>query len=181
MTYEDLYTATLNKLKLGERPLIRLTPELIIELREAWNKAIDSEKIDHNALKKILCILDNTQNMTSELNAQFLKTLNKVRDQEILIYTLAASQKHIVMESLRTGTMISEDYFTKLKELLNNKNPEIVEWTLRTIETMGPLSLRLMSDVKKLNLGFFTFLNKHSKNSEQLISLMKLQWDKMRL
>jgi Fe-S-cluster formation regulator IscX/YfhJ len=177
---EVLYEQTILKLKNNERPLIRLTPELIKDLKAEWNKAIDPENVDSVALKKILCILDNTQNMTSELNEQFIKTLKKVKDQDLLIYTLAASQKHVINESLRTGNMISQEYLEKLKELLKNKNPEVVEWTLRTIETMGPLSLRFMNDVKNINLGFFKFLNKHNKSSEQIISLMKLQWEKMR-
>ena len=160
--------------------MIKLTPELMAELKSEWQKALDHINIDETAIKKILCILDNTQNMTSELNELFIETFDKVRNHELLIYTLAASQKHVISESLRTGNMITSEYFEKLKELLKNKNPEVVEWTLRTIDSMGPLSLRLVSEVRAVKPGILKFLNNHQKSSAQLISLMEKQWEKMR-
>ena len=181
MNYESLYNDIILKLKKNERPQIKLSPELIAELRDEWQKAINLAVIDESAIKKILCILDNAQNMTSELNELFIKTLEKVRDQDLLIYALAASQKHVIGESLRSGKMISSEYFDKLKVLLNNKNPEVVEWTLRTIESMGPLSLRLVKEVRSVKFSFFKFFNQHQKSSSQLISLMENQWEKMKL
>lgn len=178
---EALYDQIILKLKKNERPQIKLSPELIAEIKTEWQKAIDHSHIEEATIKKILCILDNTQNMTAELNEQFIKTFEKVRNQDLLIYALAASQKHVIAESLKTGTMISAEYFEKLKELLKSKNPEVVEWTLRTIESMGPLSLRLVSDVRSVKFGIFKFLNQHQKSSSQLISLMEKQWEKMRL
>ncbi|MDO9181749.1 MAG: hypothetical protein Q7U04_05045 [Bacteriovorax sp.] len=181
MNYQELYNQIIEKLKKHERPLIKLTPELVAELKSEWHKALMSAKTDDTVIKKILCILDNTQNMTSELNEEFIATFEKIKDQDLLIYTLAASQKHVIGESLRSGTMISAVYFEKLKELLKNNNPEVVEWTLRTIETMGPLSLRLVKDVRAIKPGIFKFLNQHQKSSSQIIELMEKQWEKMRL
>lgn len=181
MNINDLYLDTIEKLKRDARPLILLTPELILELKTEWQKAMSKIKIDESALKKILCILDNTQNTTSELNEQFIITFEKIRDQNLLIYTLAASQKHVIGESLRTGNMISSAYFDKLKELLKSQDPEVVEWTLRTIETMGPLSMRFISNVREVKFGIFKFLNKNQKSSSQIIELMEKQWEKMHL
>ncbi|MBC7539792.1 MAG: hypothetical protein H7281_13305 [Bacteriovorax sp.] len=180
MNYQELYTQTIEKLKKNERPQIMLTPELLSELKSEWQKIISEGSLDESALKKILCILDNTQNMTSDLNELFIKTFEKVQSPDLLIYTLAASQKHVISESLRTGNMISSAYFDKLKELLKNKNPEVVEWTLRTIETMGPLSLRFVKEVRAIKPGISKFLNQHLKFSSQIIELMEKQWEKMR-
>jgi hypothetical protein len=180
MNYQELYTQIIDKLKKNERPLILLTPELIAELKAEWQKALSAISPDEESLKKILCILDNTQNTTSEFNEQFIATFEKVRNQDLLIYTLAASQKHVIAQSLRSGNMISSAYFEKLKELLKNKNPEVVEWTLRTIETMGPLSLRLVNEVRAIKPGIFKFLNLHQTAAFQIIELMEKQWQKMR-
>ncbi|MDD4973300.1 MAG: hypothetical protein PHY93_03070 [Bacteriovorax sp.] len=180
MNYQQLYIQIIDKLKKNERPLILLTPELIAELKAEWQRALSEINVDEIALKKILCILDNTQNMTSELNELFIATFEKVRNQDLLIYTLAASQKHVIAQSLHTGNMISIAYFEKLKALLKNNNPEVVEWTLRTIETMGPLSLRLVNDVRAVKPGIFKFLNLHQKAASQIIELMEKQWEKMR-
>jgi len=181
MDYQDLYIQTIAKLKNYERPLIKLTPELINELKNHWTEAFKRAEVDSGVIKKIVCILDNTQNMTSEFNDLFLMTLSKIKDQELLIYTLSASQKHVISESLRSGHMISSQYFEHLKVLLKNKNPEVVEWTLRTIETMGPLSLRFKNDVRAARPGILRFLNQHQKSSSQIIDLMEKQWEKMRL
>lgn len=181
MNTNDLYLDTIAKLKRDIRPLILLTPELILRLKLEWQNALNASNIDQSSLKKILCILDNTQNMTSELNELFIKTLEQSHDPDLLIYTLAASQKHVIGESLRTGNMISNAYFQKLKELLKSKNPEVLEWTLRTIEAMGPLSLRFIKDVRDIKPGVLKFFNPHLKSSSQLITLMEKQWEKMRL
>lgn len=179
MNYQELYTQTIEKLKRNERPLIRLTPELITELKSAWHKAIEGDLIDEAALTKILCILDNTQNYTSELNEYFFGTFKKIKNHELIIYVLAASQKHVVNESLRTGVMIPAVYFDHLRELLKNKNPEVLEWTLRTIESMGPLSMRLKQEVREVKPSFLKLFNTHQKSAIQIIDLLEQQWKRM--
>ncbi|RPJ73908.1 MAG: hypothetical protein EHM20_11470 [Alphaproteobacteria bacterium] len=179
MTIDELYLNTIEKLNQNIRPHIKLTPELISELKSAWQKAIAGPNIDQSALTKIFCILDNTQNYTSELNELFLETFQKIRDHELLIYILAASQKHIVNESLRTGVMVPIFYFDQLRELLKNKNPEVLEWTLRTIESMGPLSLRLKNEIREAKPGFLKLFNTHQKSATQIIELLENQWKRM--
>lgn len=179
MNYQELYTQTIEKLKRHERPLIKLDTELIMELKTQWQKAIAGPSINQETLTKILCILDNTQNYTSELNDLFFQSLSKIREHEILVYILAASQKHIVSESLRTGVVIPTLYIDQLKQLLKNKNPEVLEWTLRTIESMGPLSLRLKKEVREINPSFLKSFNTHQKSATQIIELLENQWKRM--
>lgn len=181
MTIDELYADTIEKLKGHKRPHIKLTPELILSLKSEWQKAMadSANSIDESMLKKILCILDNTQNMTSEFNEYFILTLEKVRNHDLLIYALAASQKHVIGEALRSGNMISIAYFENLKLLLKNKNPEVLEWTLRTIESMGPLSMRLKKEVREVKPHFLKIFNSHQKAALQIIELLELQWKKM--
>ncbi len=179
MTYQDLYTQIIEKLKRGARPQLMLTPEIILELKLAWLQSLKDRPINEDVLKKILCILDNTQNMTAEFNELFLSTLKQIKNDEISIYLLAASQKHIIAESLRSGNMISADYIEQLKILLQSKNPEVLEWTLRTIESMGPLSLRFVKEVKAAKPNLLKLFNRHKKASSQIIELMEKQWEKM--
>lgn len=185
MNYKELYQDTISKLKRDERPLIKLTQELVIELKTEWQKAISGDPIDEVALKQILCILDNAQNMSAEFNEHFFMTIEKLnaklKDGDLLIYTLSASQKHVVGEALKSGVMISEVYFDHLKKLLKNKNPEVQEWTLRTIESMGPLSLRLKKEVLEAKPGFMRLFSSHQKSSSQIIELLEKQWERMKL
>ena len=119
--------------------------------------------------------------MTSEFNELFFLTFKKIQNNDLVIYLLAASQKHVIGEALRTGDMIQEEYFQTLRELLKNKNPEVMEWTLRTIESLGPLSTRLKKEVLEAKPGFLKFFNQHQKASSQIIELLENQWKRMRL
>lgn len=175
--YQRIYQDAIHKLKLGQRPQIKLTPELLAELKAEWEKAIASTQ--NETIKKILCILDNSQNTTSELNELFIKTFKQVKDNELLVYLLSASQKHVIADSLKTGKMISMEFFDVLKELLKNKNPEVLEWTLRTIESMGPLSMRLKQEVLNAKPGMMKFFNQHQKASSQLIEFLENEWKRM--
>jgi len=96
--------------------------------------------------------------MTSDFNDLFFKSLDRIKNKEIIIYLLGASQKHIVGHALKTGTMIPLEYFEKLKSLLKNEHPEVIEWTLRTIESMGPLSMRLKQEVLASKPHFLNYL-----------------------
>lgn len=179
MNIEELYTDTIDKLKNNVRPHVKLTPDLILELKNKWQEAISKASVDESMLKKILCILDNTQNMSSEFNEQFIETFKKVKNHDLLIYTLAASQKHVIAEALRSGQMISIEYFEQLKILLKSKNPEVLEWTLRSIESMGPLSMRLKQDVREVKPSFLKLFNTHQKSALQIVELLEKQWKKM--
>ncbi len=180
--YQRIYQDTIEKLKNGQRPQVKLTPELLAELKQEWEKALASgtdKVLQNETIKKVLCILDNSQTTTSELNELFIKTLKEIKDHELIIYTLAASQKHVIADGLKNGKMISIEYFDILKSLLLSKNPEIKEWTLRTIETMGPLSLRFKQEVLAAKPGLLKIFNQHQKASSQLIEYLEKEWKRM--
>lgn len=184
MNYQILYQETLEKLKRGERPLIKLNPELIAHLQKAWGEALEQEELNAAALKQILCILDNTQNTRREFNGHFFTTLEKLRVHpkydELLIYTLGASQKHVVSEALKSGVMIPAVYFDHLKKILETKNPEVLEWTLRTIESMGPLSLRLQKEVRALRPSVLKLFNEHQKAAFLIVDFLEKEWSRMK-
>ena len=177
--YLRIYQEIIEKLQLDQRPKIVLTAELMAELKHEWDHALACS--DNEAIKKILCILDNTQTTTSELNELFFKTLKQIKDKELLIYTLAASQKHVIADSFKSGKMISFEYFEILKNLLLDKNPEVKEWALRTIESLGPLSLRFQKEVLAAKPGLMKIFDKHQKASSQIIEYLEKEWKRMKL
>lgn len=184
MNYQELYQETIAKLKRDERPLIKLGPELIAHLKDSWNEAIQAE-INEAALRQILCILDNTQNVSREFNEHFFVTIEKLRVHakydELLIYTLAASQKHVVAEAMKSGVMIPGVYFDHLKAMLQSKNPEVLEWTIRTIESMGPMSLRFQKEIRSLRPSMLKIFNQHQKATFQIIELLEKEWSRLKL
>ncbi len=180
---EQLYSEIIEKLKNHQRPQVRLSPELIGMLKEAWEGALKEheESLQRSSLKKIFCILDNTQTTTSELNDLFIKSLKEIKNHELIVYCLAASQKHLVGDSLKTGKMISFEFFELLKTLVKDQNPEIKEWALRTVETLGPMSLRLKNEVLSAKPGLSKFINKHAKASQEIIDALEREWKRMKL
>ena len=164
----NLYQETLIKLKNGQRPQIRLTPELALELKVNWQES----------LLEALCVLNHTQNTSAEFNELIFTTFDKKLDQETLIFLLGASQKHIVSHSLMLGVVIPAEFFEILKNLLQTKNPEVLEWTLRTVESMGPLNRRLQNEIRRSRPGPMKFINSHLRACNEIINLLEEQWKK---
>ena len=60
--------------------------------------------------------------------------------------------------------------------LLKHQDPEVVEWTLRTIESLGHQSIMLKEDVLKARPGITALFNKHKKNSQDLVDFLIKRW-----
>ena len=159
---ELIYGEVIEKLKKGHRPQIKLDSEFLSILKNSWITSLENQSLEH--LKKILCILDNAQTSTAEFDQLFLRTLKEVKDHDLIVYCLSASQKHLIAESFKSGKMISFEFFDILKTLMVHSQPEVKEWSLRTVETLGPLSLRLKEDVLKAKPGLDKLFNKHKKS-----------------
>ncbi len=178
-TIAELYAETIEKLKNDQRPRLMLTPELREQIKTAWTEALAGKNQD--SFKHIFLLLDHTHQTTSEFNELFFRTLKEMKNSELIIYALAASRKHVIEHSFKTGEIISYEYFEALKKLLAEKNPEVKEWTLRTIETLGPMSIRLKQEVMKAKPGLLSLLNKHQKASSQIIDYLENEWKRIKL
>lgn len=179
-TLETLYIETIEKLRNDIRPRVMLTPEIKAEIKSVWEEALKKSGQEER-LKQVFCLLDNAAMSTGEFNELFFRTLKEIKNPDLLIYALAASRKHVVENALKTGEMISFEYFEGLKILLTHKNPEIKEWTLRTIETLGPMSLRLKQEVLRARPSLLSLLNKHQKASAQIIDYLENEWKRIKL
>ena len=171
---EQTYETCIEKLKMGARPHIRLTDELILAIKAQWPKTSENE-----ALKQILCILDNSMNTTSEFDELFLISLSEIQNEQTLIFLLSAMQKQTIAHSLKTGNMINHEFFNRFKILLQTNHAELKEWTLRTIETLGPLSMRLKNEILASRPNLLQRLNTHHKNRAQIIEYMEKDWQRM--
>jgi hypothetical protein len=163
---DNLYQNTLLKLKNDQRPQIKLTPELISALKNAWQES----------LPKVLCILSHTKNTSDEFNQLILDTFRQKIDTNTTIFLLGVSEKHIISHSLKNGNVVPNDFMEILKILLKRKQPLVKEWTLRIIESMGPLNLRLQKEIRECRPGFFKYFNSHLRASDEIINLLEMQW-----
>jgi hypothetical protein len=172
--YQNIHSEIIEKLQADQRPLVKLSDEQLSHLLQKWTEFLSPQNLPE--LDKILCILDNTQTVTNIFDPLFEKTLAQITNAEILISTLAAAQKQIIGRQAREGESIPQAFIEALKPLLDNKDPELLEWCLRIIEQLGRQSLGLREDILKRKPGILAIFNKHKVASRQIIELLERRW-----
>jgi hypothetical protein len=178
MNVEETYEHIMAKLREDKRPLLRLNKEEIQDLFNYWMVVLkEPEDVRKQNLHKILCILDHSQGVSDPLLPLFVMTLKLVEDPQIRIFTLSASTKHIIEAWFRKGDPLPPTFIEIIKELIEtNKDPEVLEWLLRTVETCGGQSFKFKDVILKNRPGLLSLLNKHNRNSIELIDLMLKRW-----
>lgn len=175
---EKIYDQIIHKLQEDKRPLLMLDPAQISSLSEYWAQALTLEEAPRKvALMKVLCILDHSQSHSTELLPHFIRTLREIDDDELKIFTLSASVKHVIEAFFRKGNPLPEEFIQTLGTLIEtNKSPEVLEWLLRTIESCGGQSFKFKEVILKNRPGILSLLNKHNRNSIEIIDLLLRRW-----
>lgn len=179
--FKDLYKECIQKLKEGRRPQIKLDDETITHLKNSWPslELLNTNQAAREDLKEILCLLDNSQTTTDAFDPELLLLLENIKNEKELIFGLSVIQKQTIAHSLKTGKILDYRFFTQFKELLKSTSPELKEWTLRTVESLGPMSLRLKADILAAKPSFFKRLNSHQKNCADIIDYLEAEWKRL--
>ena len=182
--WEAIYSQAIDDLKNFKRPQIKLGREEFIELYQIWQEKI--QELDNpsqseealKALEKILCILDHTQKASSIFDELIEKSFQKVNKPELIIYLLSVSQKHLIQKKFLEGNPIPKSFFKSLRHLLETgqDHPEVLEWTLRTIEQLGNQSIKLREDILKIKPTWGALFNSNKKASKQIIEMLEKRW-----
>jgi len=174
MEYQKLYEDIINDLKSGKRALIRLNPDQIGGLKKALDDGLVTEE-----LHKVLCILDHSIESNLEFSSYICRELKKVEDSKTLIYLLGASSKHVIEAAAKDGFPPSGEFMSAIKNILESplaKEPENLEWLLRTIEQTGMKSIFFKGSILKLKPGMGSLFNQHKKASKEIIELLEKRW-----
>ncbi|MCR9203228.1 MAG: hypothetical protein NXH75_01535 [Halobacteriovoraceae bacterium] len=175
-TFIDItYQETLEKLKNEIRPIIQLSPDEVEICLEAWNTLLE-QKASEREFFPLLCILDHAKTGSLKFSQPIKTTLESRTEEDLLLHTLSASHKVIIEECQRQGERIPGDFIFALKSTLDHSSPEVVEWTLRTIEALGHQSIILKEEVIKRRPGLSSLFNKHRKASQQLVDYLIERW-----
>ncbi|RLA64835.1 MAG: hypothetical protein DRQ88_10360 [Epsilonproteobacteria bacterium] len=169
MNFQAKYLEIIGQLKKNTRPMVELTPD---EVRELWVKELSEED-----LKQVLCILDHTKKLHGEFSSPIIKTLAGDHSPEILVYALAASQRHIIAKCGIDGVRVPKEFIEALRKLLKNNDAEVLEWDLRVIEQLGGRALILKEDVLAAKPNFLRALNPHKKAARQIITMLEKRWN----
>jgi tRNA uridine 5-carbamoylmethylation protein Kti12 len=174
MDLDKEFQNVISKLKNNERPQLKYSKDEFSKLNEEWTKRINNE--DFSQLFKLYCILDNTQNYSDIFCENIFKTFKLTSDSQTIIYNLSAASKHIIAYNHQLGNRVPHELVEQLKELLSHKDPEVLEWTLRTIEQLGSQAIFLKGDIIKAKPGILSIFDKHKKASKQIIEMLEKRW-----
>jgi hypothetical protein len=183
----EIYKEAIQKLSSNARPQIKLSEEKLLLLVEEFNQAIkDTTEINlkEEILKKYLFILSHSTQTSKSTHESLLKSFTLIKEWKLnsdyFVFFLSAIQKQFIDHQTKSGDRIPFELFDKLKELLENNNPEIIEWTLRTIEALGPQSLLFQKEILKLKPSLLKLFNEHQKNTFMLVDLIKDNWKRFK-
>lgn len=181
----NLYHTITQDLDRNIRSLPRLTNEMvneiILEFKNAHFESMNTKEIEH-LLTQTFCILTNTQTTHSLFHPILFQSSILIKTYQLSnhlnILMLGAFQKQLIDHATKTGERIPHWVYDIIKELLKNKDPEILEWALRTIEAMGPESLKFQNEIYLLRPSLFKLFNIHQRHAFEIIDLLEKQWSK---
>ena len=184
MDYKETYSKILADLKDDKRPLLKLSKEDLNYLKVEWEDffkeyTLNSSSLALSNINKIICILDHTQSHSTIFGPIIIKTLNNISDVETIIFTLGVATKHIILKNFKEGTPPSAEFIQILESLLEHSNPEVLEWTLRTIDQLGAMSIRLRPKILEQRPSLLAIFNTHKKASRQIIQMLEKRWESM--
>lgn len=174
MKINELYQSIINDLKNGKRPLVKLNEQLLDEIYECYSQCLSQS--DRELLMKVLCILDNTQTTTRRFEEFILKSFDTFTDSEAIIFLLGTFQKQVAEARFKDGHRLEMSHLQLLERLLEHDDPEVVEWTLRIIESIGSQGLFFKKKIFAMKPNFFERFNKHRKAIFQIIEMLEKRW-----
>jgi hypothetical protein len=176
MNIDELYQKTISALEKGERALNRFSKDELGELVELLNLEINNP--DSTRLEKILCLVDHTATDDGRFEPAILATLKKDLPTRILVFALNCARKHIIQAHFKRGHRLQGEFLLILKALLHSKQPEVVEWTLRTIEECGNQGVFFLQDLDKIKPAPWKWFNPHQRAVREIITLLERRWSR---
>ena len=176
---DGTYGKILQELQGESRPQLKLSNVAWNDLAALFRQFV-REQNEENLLK-VLCILNNCQRSSSILLfteglLDLLEEESFRKKRDLLIFSLAALGKHTVPLYQRNGDRLPSRLIVALRKLLVHPQPEVLEWSLRTIEEIGGQGMALKGDIEKVSFGFFYFTNPHLKSAKKIIAGLLKRW-----
>ncbi len=174
MNLDERYHKIMEGISLGHRGLTRFTPDEIEEL--FYLLKLNRETKNTSNLEKVLCLIEHSTMPEQGFEMELLSLLNSDFPDHIIVFALNASRKHILQARFNKGNRLEFDFLETLKRLLRHSNPEIVEWTLRTIEECGNQGVYFLSEFDKIKPAPWKWFNAHQRSVRELITLLERRW-----
>nr|MBA2405691.1 hypothetical protein [Bdellovibrionales bacterium] len=127
---------------------------------------------------KVLCLVDHNAVDYAPWEGIILKVLTKELPPRLMVFALNCARKHIIQARFKRGHRLHFDFLNILKQLLFSKSPEVVEWTLRTIEECGNQGVFFLQDFAKIKPPPWKWFNPHQRSVREIITMLERRWSR---
>ncbi len=174
MNLDEKYRKIMDGISAGGRGLTRFTSQEIQELISLLGSA--REAGNASQLEKVLCLVEHASMPEQGFEKELISVLNSDFSDHLIIFALNAGRKHILQARFNKGNRLEFDFLETLKQLLHHRNPEVVEWTLRTIEECGNQGVYFLREFDKIRPAPWKWFNAHHRAVRELITLLERRW-----
>lgn len=171
MNIEEIYQGILSDLTAGGRGLRRYDPSELKHLENALKETTNPIE-----LKKVICLVGHSMTFYPAFADPLLDILRNNPDPEILVFAINGARKHILAYHQQQGRRLEYSFLEVLKNLLYSKHPEVVEWTLRTIEEMGPQGIFFLREFDNIKPPPWKWFNEHNRSIREIIAMLEMRW-----
>lgn len=168
MNIDVTYQKILDELDKGHRGLIRLSEENEEELLAHLDRG--------DKLLEVFCVLEHSSTPSLRFGPSLIRLLNQLQEDSLLIFALNCARRHIVEARFQRGMRLEYDFLETLKKLLFHPNPEVVEWTLRLIESCGNQGIYFLREFDKIKPPPWKWFNPHRRAIREIIALLENRW-----
>ncbi len=176
MNVDEQYRKIMDGVSRGGRGLTRFNSAEMTELISLLGAARESK--NEAELEKILCLVEHASMPEQGFEKELISVLNSDFSDHLIIFALNAGRKHILQARFNKGNRLEFDFLETLKKLLHSGNPEVVEWTLRTIEECGNQGVYFLREFDKIKPAPWKWFNAHHRAVRELITLLERRWSK---
>lgn len=174
MNIDNTYQNILAELKLGHRGLVRFHIDELEELNHLLQQALLGKA--NEDLEKILCLVEHSAVLYDRFAPTLLQLLKASLPDGIKIFALNCARKHIIEARFQKGQRLDFDFLETIRPLLQSKNPELVEWTLRLIEACGNQGIYFLKDFDNIKPPPWKWFNSHQRAVREIITLLERRW-----
>jgi hypothetical protein len=176
MDVEQRYQKIMQELERGGRGLERYSYEEMEFLEQELPRVLDAN--DFASLEKILCLIDHSSANNPHFEKSLIRALNSDLPDALLVFALNASRKHILAARFQRGLRLEYDFLEALKKLLYSRSPEVVEWTLRTIEECSNQGVYFLREFDNIKPPPWKWFNAHQRAVREIIALLERRWSR---
>ena len=178
---EESYRLVLEDLEKEKHIQLVLSESLLDEIERRWEESLEHSRPSRIKLRPIFCVLENAKTLVDRFDRLFWKTLRCLQmDGESLVFALGCLHRQVLDRCERKGERPPSELISCLKHLLKHSDPEVVQWSLRTVERMGTMGLLLKEEVCNACPGFLeSIVNPHKKASRQIAVLLEKRWSRL--